>query len=80
MKLLEWTPGTLRQQAVYEIPFGQSSLKASVSLEKGSRTLAFDVAVEWHELGNCADGVPQLISLFPLRAAANPISARCPLG
>ena len=34
VKLLEWTPGMLRQQAVYEIPFGQSSLKASVSLEK----------------------------------------------
>ena len=80
VKLLEWTPGMLRQQAVYEIPFGQSSLKASVSLEKGSRTLAFDVAVEWHELGNCADGVPQLNFTVPFAGSCESYLCAVPFG
>ncbi|HIS25327.1 MAG TPA: alpha-mannosidase [Candidatus Pullilachnospira intestinigallinarum] len=80
VKLLEWTPGLLRQQAVYEIPFGQSSLKAVVSLEKGSRTLAFDVTVEWHELGNCADGVPQLNFAVPFAGSGESYLCAVPFG
>lgn len=80
VKLLKWTPGDLRQQAVYEIPFGMSAVKVAVSLERGSRTLDFDLAVDWHELGNCSDGVPQLNFTVPFAGDSRTYLCAVPFG
>ena len=72
--------GTLNQNLVYKIPFENSSLKATVSLAKGSTTLEFELSVDWHELGTESGGVPRLNFQVPLGYEAKEYLCGVPFG
>jgi alpha-mannosidase len=55
----------LRQWLSYEIPFGASRLKATVSLDRDAAGLSWAVECEWLEVGRKAQGVPQLNFFLP---------------
>jgi len=55
----------LRQWLSYEIPFGASRLKATVSLDRDAAALSWAVECEWLEVGRKGQGVPQLNFFLP---------------
>jgi alpha-mannosidase len=55
----------LRQWLSYEMQFGASRLKATVSLDKGAACLSWAVECEWLEVGRAGEGVPQLNFFLP---------------
>ena len=55
----------LRQSIHYEIIFGLSLLKVTVSLDKNSSTLNFYVVCDWQEIGKWANSIPQLNFFMP---------------
>ena len=59
--------GELRQSLRLEVEFGSSKLKATISLDRGSSALRYDVECDWHERGAAANRyVPQLNFHMPL--------------
>jgi alpha-mannosidase len=62
--------GGIRQWFRYDIKFRSSSISVMVSLDKNSSTLNFSTTVDWHEIGNAADGIPQLGFYNPVRVNA----------
>lgn len=57
----------LRQAIIYKIVFGQSELKATISLENNSSSLKYEVECDWHEMGSKDKHmVPQLNFHMPL--------------
>jgi alpha-mannosidase len=56
----------LRQWFSYEMSFGASHIKATVSLDRGASSLAWSVECEWLEIGRKGAGVPQLGFAVPL--------------
>lgn len=56
----------LRRAITYEISFRDSKLKATVSLDRNSDMLKYDVECDWHEVGKPRDIVPQLGFYLPL--------------
>ncbi|MFC3798932.1 alpha-mannosidase [Cohnella sp. GCM10012308] len=59
------TWGEVRQSLQYEMAFGRSRLKVTVSLDRDSARLVYDVECDWQEVGNAASGIPQLNFLWP---------------
>jgi hypothetical protein len=55
----------LRQWLSYELGFGASRLKATVSLDYGAASLSWAVECEWLEVGRSGHGVPQLNFFLP---------------
>jgi len=66
VRLIRMERGPLRQSLTYEVAFGASRLKVTVSLDDGSSRLDFDVDCDWHEIGRAGEGVPQLNFLLPM--------------
>jgi alpha-mannosidase len=58
--------GNVRQSLKYELQFGSSALKVSVSLDRNSPRLHFGIECDWHEIGKGATGIPQLSFHWPL--------------
>lgn len=58
--------GTLRSTLSYSARFHNSTIKVSVSLNAGSRSLDYQVECDWHETGNETTGVPRLQFLMPV--------------
>ena len=58
--------GSLSQWLSYEVRFGGSRLKATVSLERESSALSWCVECEWLEAGSAGAGTPQLNFFVPL--------------
>ncbi|QJD84889.1 alpha-mannosidase [Cohnella herbarum] len=58
--------GRLRQSFAYEIPFANSLLKVTVSLDEDSDCLAFEAECDWQEKGGRDSGIPQLGFHVPL--------------
>ena len=58
--------GSLSQWLSYEVRFGGSRLKATVSLERESSALSWRVECEWLEAGSAGAGTPQLNFFIPL--------------
>jgi alpha-mannosidase len=58
--------GALSQWLTYEMRFGGSRLKATVSLERDSSALSWSVECEWLEVGKTGAGIPQLNFFLPL--------------
>jgi alpha-mannosidase len=57
----------LRQAIVYKITFGQSELKARISLDNNSSSLKYEVECDWHEMGRKdKQMVPQLNFHMPV--------------
>ena len=55
----------LRQWLSYELRFGASRLKATVSLDRGAASLSWAVECDWLEVGRPGHGVPQLNFFLP---------------
>ena len=55
----------LRQSLSYELHFGASRLKATVSLDRRAASLSWSVECEWLEIGRAGLGVPQLSFFLP---------------
>lgn len=57
---------TIRQSIAYDIAFRSSTLKVTVSLDRDSAALKYNVECDWHEIGKPGDRVPQLGFYMPL--------------
>ena len=62
--------GALSQFIKYQIAFGRSTLDVTVSLDKNSKTLCFDIEADWHELGS-KEFTPQLNFYVPFSFSAS---------
>lgn len=60
------TWGEVRQSLQYELAFGRSRLKVTVSLDRDSARLVYDAECDWQEVGNASSGIPQLNFLWPV--------------
>lgn len=56
----------LRQFITYEIYFNESKLKVSLSLDKDSREIKYNVECDWKEIGSRDQFTPQLNFFMPL--------------
>ena len=73
--------GELRQAVVYDLKFASSSsLKVTVSLERGDRQLRYDVECEWLEVGRSGQGIPQLNFFLPLNYECKKYKYDVPFG
>ena len=70
----------LRQWLSYEASFGASRLKATVSLDKGSAALSWNVECEWLEVGRKGAGIPQLNFFLPLAGEVKTYRFDVPFG
>lgn len=72
VKIKKGVWGPLRQSVHLELRFGQSLLRAAVSLDMNSCFLKYELECDWHEIGQPGQSVPQLNFHWPL---ANEIKA-----
>lgn len=70
VKIRKGVWGDLRKSLHLEMTFGRSLLRATVSLDKGSALLRYEVECDWHEIGVPGQRVPQLNFLWPLAASS----------
>ena len=77
--IYEVKKGDLREIIKYRISFKQSSLDVTVSLDQHSKTLCFDVAADWHEIGN-KQFMPQLNFFVPFAFQASQYRYDIPFG
>lgn len=80
VKLRKGASGDVRQSLEFELVFGRSSLKASVSLDRGADVLVYDVTCDWQEAGTAAAGVPQLGFHWPAAGARSSYQYDVPFG
>lgn len=58
--------GEVRQSLKYELQFGGSTMKVTVSLDRNSTLLQYGVECDWHEIGRRGQSIPQLNFHWPL--------------
>ncbi|WP_139990817.1 alpha-mannosidase [Paenibacillus paridis] len=80
VKIKKGVWGALRQTMHLEIRFGQSLLRAYVSLDQGSPFLKYELECDWHEIGRPGDSVPQLNFHWPLATAIKSYQCDIPYG
>ena len=80
VRILSRENGALQQSVTYEMRAGSSRIQAQVSLKKESRSLDFDVRVDWHELGDGEKGITQLGFAVPVAYEADTYRCRVPGG
>lgn len=66
VKIKKIVRGDLRQSLAYEVTFGSSLLKATVSLDRNSTELRYEAECDWHEIGRAGQTIPQLNFHWPL--------------
>ncbi|HHV93861.1 MAG TPA: alpha-mannosidase [Firmicutes bacterium] len=64
--VLDFQKGCLRQSLTYRTKFKDSQLDVTVSLDKGSRVLSYDVSCDWQERGRPGENIPQLNFYAPV--------------
>ncbi|NLA58017.1 MAG: alpha-mannosidase [Firmicutes bacterium] len=64
--VLDYQKGSLRQSVTYRIKFSDSQLDVTLSLDKGSRLLHYDVHCDWQERGKPGENIPQLNFCVPV--------------
>lgn len=72
--------GTVRQSLKYELEFGSSTVKATVSLDRNSPLLHYDIECDWHEIGKQGQSIPQLNFHWPLAYEAAAYNYDVPFG
>jgi alpha-mannosidase len=73
--------GGVRQWVTYDCPFAtRSHLEVTVSLDEGSSMLQFEVKVDFHEIGTCEGGIPQLNFALPLGYSSSTCRFDVPFG
>ncbi|MGI6201926.1 MAG: alpha-mannosidase [Eubacteriales bacterium] len=80
VRLTEHALGALKKWISYQIKFDSSVLDVTISLPENSRTLEFDVRVDWHEIGRPETGIPQLNFYVPVKYAAEKYRYDIPFG
>jgi alpha-mannosidase len=70
----------MRQWFSYEMAFGASRLKATVSLDRGAAALSWNVECEWLEIGRKGSGVPQLNFHLPMASECRSYRFDVPFG
>ena len=64
--VLDFQKGDLRQSLTYRVKFNDSQLDVTISLNKGSRRLDYDVRCDWQERGRPGENIPQLNFYAPV--------------
>lgn len=73
--------GGLRKRINYDLSFGKrSDLDVNVTLDENSTMLKFDVRVDFHEVGNGEDGIPQLSFSMPFSYSSETCRFDIPFG
>ncbi len=82
IKLIEYCleKKALRQFIAYEIYFSQSKLKVTVSLDKDSRELKYNIDCDWREIGNKEKFTPQLNFFMPVNYSCKRYKYDIPCG
>ncbi len=80
VRVTDYAHGTLKKWVSYQIKFDSSALDVTITLPENSRTLEFDVRVDWHEIGRPETGIPQLNFYFPVKYAAEKYRYDIPFG
>ena len=80
VRLTEHALGALKKWISYQIKFDSSVLDVTISLPENSRTLEFDVRVDWHEIGRPETWIPQLNFYVPVKYAAEKYRYDIPFG
>lgn len=70
----------LRQFITYEIEFGSSKLKVTVSLDADDTKLNYDVECDWHEIGRDNQYTPQLNFYMPVKYKCGTYKYDIPFG
>lgn len=81
VKVYEVNTVGLRKHIKYSLNFGKRShLDVSVILDEGDAMLKFDVKVDFHEVGNQKDGIPQLAFSLPFSYSSDSCRFDIPFG
>ena len=72
--------GELSQNFTYEVNIKNSKLDVTVSLEKNSNTLRYDVKTDWREIGKAGVVIPQLAFSVPLKTPCKEFLYDIPCG
>ncbi len=70
----------LRRSIGYSIPFGKSTLRVVVSLDKDSPVLRYSADCDWHESFSAESGIPALKFVVPVNYAAQGYKYEVPFG
>jgi len=73
-------PGALRQWVSYAVPFRNSNLQVTVSLDKDSARLDFAVECDWRETSRKGSTIPQLNFYMPFAYACGRYKYDIPFG
>ena len=66
VQVVDYCRGELHQSLTYRVDFADSKLHVTVSLDKGSTRLDYDVRCDWQERGRAGKSVPQLNFYAPI--------------
>ncbi len=81
IKVYEVNMGGLRKQIKYSLRFGKRShLDVSIILDEGDTMMKFDIKVDFHEVGNQRDGIPQLSFALPFSYSSETCRFDIPFG
>jgi alpha-mannosidase len=81
VKNASYETNEIRQAIIYKITFGQSELKAIISLENNSSSLKYEVECDWHEMGRKdKHRVPQLNFHMPVSYSCSSYKYDVPAG
>jgi alpha-mannosidase len=80
VRVTDYNHGLLKKWISYQIKFDSSVLDVTITLPNNSKTLEFDVRVDWHEIGRPDSGIPQLNFYVPVKYAAEKYRYDIPFG
>ena len=66
VQIVDLQKGDLRQSLTYRVKFGDSQLDVTISLDKGSNKLNYDVKCDWQEHSKPGETIPQLNFYAPV--------------
>ncbi|MBQ2818375.1 MAG: alpha-mannosidase [Clostridia bacterium] len=72
--------GPVRQSVTFEQKVMHSTVKLTVSLDKGATALKYDITVDWHETYGGQEFIPVLTYRLPLKEEAKEIICDVPAG
>lgn len=72
--------GDMRQYITYNMNFGKSTIKATVSLDANSKFLKFNIECDWFEIFDEKNGIPALKFNVPFNYKADNYSYKIPFG
>ncbi|NMB44787.1 MAG: alpha-mannosidase [Firmicutes bacterium] len=80
VQVIDFQRGDLRQSLTYRLEFGDSQLDVTISLDKASRQLDYEVKCDWQERGKPGKSIPQLNFYAPVAYECNAYEYDVPFG